>query len=393
MKPPARLFLARVLLWLMAATSGSARDYWVYVGTYTEGRSQGIYISRLNAEDGRLSPPALAASTPDPAYLALGPDQKCLYAVNELPGGKFGTVSAYAIQPSSGQLEFLNQKSAGGAGSCYVSADHSGRELLVANYAGGSIQSLPILKDGRLGEGGSFIQYQGRSVNPVRQTAPHAHCLEADPSNHFALGCDLGTDRVMIYQLNSAKATLLANHPPFGTAPPGSGPRHLVFSRDGAFVYVVNEMACTVSVFDWNRVAGKLTWRASISALPDGVTAQPDFTAAEMVQSPSGRFLYVSVRGHDSISVFAIEERTGGLHLIQNVSSGGKAPRGLGMDPTGRWLLAGHQKSDNVVEFAINPATGKIKALPAQIVIGAPVDFKFVAVVPGIFNRPSAPDF
>ena len=226
MKFLTRLFRASCLLWLMAATSGSARDYWVYVGTYTEGLSKGIYVSRLNADDGRLSPPALVAATPDPAYLALGPDQMCLYAVNELPGHKFGTVSAYSIHPSSGQLEFLNQKSAGGAGSCYVSTDHSGRALLVANYGGGSIQSLPILSDGRLGDGGSFFQYQGHGINPVRQTAPHAHCLDADPSSHFVLGCDLGTDRVMIFQLNSANATLLANNPSFGTAPSGSGPRH-----------------------------------------------------------------------------------------------------------------------------------------------------------------------
>jgi 6-phosphogluconolactonase len=382
MKFLTRPVLVSGLLWWLAATAGSARDYWVYVGTFTEGLSQGIYVARLNADNGRLSPPALAARTPDPSYLAVGPDQKCLYAVNESPGQKFGTVSAFSLQPASGQLEYLNQKSTGGPGPCHVSLDHSGRVLLVANYAGGSIQSLPILSDGRLGDGGSFIQYQGRGVNPVRQTAPHAHFIAVEPANHFALGCDLGTDRVMIYQLNAAEATLRTNHPPFGTVPPGSGPRHLVFSRDGSFVYVVNEMACTVSVFDWNGAAGKLTLRTTLSALPEGVTAQPEFTAAEIVQSPSGRFLYVSVRGHDSISVFAVEEKTGGLRLIQNVSSGGKAPRGLAMDPTGRWLLAGNQKSDNVVELAIDAATGKLKALPARLVIGAPVDFKFVAAAP-----------
>lgn len=380
MKSHFRKSLAGFLLLLAAASSTSARDYWVYVGTFTEGLSRGIYVSRLNADDGRLTPPILAAATPDPSYLALGPDQNCLYADNELPGAKSGTVSAFSIHSSSGQLELLNQKSSGGPGPCYISVDHSGRTLLVANYAGGSIAALPILGDGRLGDGGSFIQYHGRGVNPGRQNAPHAHYLDVDPSDHFALGCDLGTDRVMIYHLNPADATLLANHPPFGVVPPGSGPRHLVFGRDGAYVYVVNEMACTLTVFDWDRNAGKLTPRQTISVLPDGLTAQPAFTGAEIVRSPSGRFLYVSVRGHDSISVFGVSATIGDVHLLQNISSGGKAPRGLAIEPTGRWLLAGNQKTDNVAEFAINPITGKLKAMPAQLMIGAPVDFKFVAV-------------
>jgi len=372
--------VASFLFLLMAASSAAARDYWVYVGTFTEGLSQGIYVSRLNADDGGLSPPTLAAATPDPSYLALGPDQNHLYAVNEMPGPKSGTVSAFAIQSSSGQLELLNQKSSGGPGPCYVSVDHRGRTLLVANYAGGSVESLPILAHGRLGNGGSFIQYQGHGVNPIRQTAPHAHCLDVDPSNHYALGCDLGADRVMIFKLDPDQATLLANNPPFGTAPPGSGPRHLVFGRDGATLYLVNEMACTLTVFDWIPKIGELTRRRTISTLPDGVTARPDYTAAEIVQSASGRFLYISVRGHDSISVFGIDATTGDPHLIQNVASGGKTPRGLAIDPTGRWLLAGNQKTDHVAEFAIDPVTGKLKAMPAQLMIGAPVDFKFVAV-------------
>jgi 6-phosphogluconolactonase len=252
--------------------------------------------------------------------------------------------------------------------------------LLVANYAGGSIESLPILGDGRLGDGGSFIQYQGHSVNPARQTAPHAHYLAVDPSNHYALACDLGTDRVMIQQLDPDQATLRVNQPPFGEVPPGSGPRHLVFGREGKLVYLVNEMACSLTVFDWNQKAGELSLRKTISALPAGVAAQPDFTAAEIVQAPAGRFLYVSVRGHDSISVFGVDPMSGDPTLIQNVSSGGKAPRGLAIDPSGRWLLAGNQETDNVVEFAIDPVTGKLRVMPVQLVIGAPVDFKFVAV-------------
>jgi 6-phosphogluconolactonase len=353
-----------------------ARDFWVYMGTYTEGSSKGIYVSRLNADTGELSAPKLAIATPDPSYLALAPGGKHLYSANEIAGNS-GLVSAFAIQPASGQLEFLNQKDSGGSSPCHVSVDTTGQTLLVANYGTGTFKSLPILGDGRLGDGGTLIHDEGQSVNPDRQTGPHAHYLGADPSNRFVLGCDLGTDKIMVYHLDEINARLVPNHPAFASVTPGSGPRHLVFSQDGNSAYVVNEMACTVTSFSWDNRKGQLTQHQTISALPDDQAVRPEYTAAEIMLHPNGRFLYVSVRGLDAISVFAVAALTGKLALIQNVSSGGKAPRGLGIDPTGRWLLAGNQKSDNVVEFPIDPASGKLQPPKLQLQIGSPVDFKF----------------
>lgn len=183
----------------------------------------------------------------------------------------------------------------------------------------------------------------------------------------------------MVYRLDTSHGTMTPNDPAFASLPPGSGPRHLVFSRDEKSVYVVNEMACSVSSFDWDKQTGKLSMRQTISTLPEGVAVQPEFTAAEILLHPSGRFVYVSVRGHDSVSVFAVDPASGNLSLIQNLSSGGNAPRGLGIDPTGHWLLAGNQKTDNAVEFAINTTSGKLKPANRQIRVGSPVDFKFVA--------------
>jgi 6-phosphogluconolactonase len=370
----------RYSCWIVLLTAGCslpARDFWVYLGTFTEGSSKGIYVSRLDANTGELSDPKLAVATPDPSYLALAPDQKHLYADNEVNAGM---VSAFSINPMSGELKLLNQKDSGGSGPCHVSVDLSGQTLLVANYGSGSIKSMPILSDGRLGDGGTTIQYQGRGTNPIRQTGPHGHYLGVDPSNRFALGCDLGTDRIMVYRLDAANGIMTTNDVPFGVVPPGSGPRHLVFSRDGKSVYVIDEMACKITCFNWDNQTGILARRASISVLPHGETVQPDYTAAEILLHPSGRFVYVTLRGHDSISVFAVDAATGSLALIQNLPSGGKAPRGMAIDPTGHWLFTGNQKTDNAVEFAIDPASGKLTPTKLQLQVGSPVDFKFVPV-------------
>jgi 6-phosphogluconolactonase len=362
---------------MFTGVSLPAQDFWVYLGTYTEGSSKGIYVARLNADTGALSAPKLAVATPDPSYLALAPDGKHLYSANEIAGNS-GLVSAFAIQPASGQLELLNQKDSGGSSPCHVSVDATGQTLLVANYGTGTFKSLPILSDGRLGDGGTLMQDEGRSVNPDRQTGPHAHYLGADPSDRFVLGCDLGTDKIMVYHLDEINARLVPNHPAFSSVTPGSGPRHLVFSRDDKSVYVVDEMACTVTWFDWDNRRGQLTQRQTVSALPEDQAVRPEFTAAEIMLHPNGRFLYVSVRGLDTISVFTISASTGKLALVQSVSSGGKAPRGLGVDPTGRWLLAGNQKTDNVVEFPIDPDSGRLQAPKLQLQVGSPVDFKFI---------------
>jgi 6-phosphogluconolactonase len=339
--------------------------------------SRGIYVSRLDADTGKLSDPELAAETPSPCYLAVSPDKKILYAANnlvDLNGGKTGAVSAFALDLKSGHLALMDQKSTGGPGTCHVSADAAGKVLLAANYADGSVKSFQLNQDGSIGPDGSYIKRHGSSVNTNRQTSAHAHFIHADPAGRFALACDLGTDTVVIYRINSTTGALEENSS--AAVPPGSGARHLVFSLDGKFVHVINEMGCTVTTFAWDSEAGKLTPVETVSALPPGEKAQPAFTAAEILTA--GDYVYATLRGPDSVTVFAADPQTGRLTFLQNISCGGKVPRGLGIDPTGHWLITGNQKSDNVVEFTIDPATGKISPTGQELKIGSPVDVEFV---------------
>ena len=370
-----------VLVLLAFALSAAAENLLVYFGTYTNTLSRGIYVARLDADTGKLSAPELAAETPSPCFLAVSPDEKFLYAANSVStfhGEKSGAVSAFAIDKTSGKLTLLNQKSSGGAGPCHVSVDASGKVLLAANYGGGSVKSFRLDRDGSIGATDTFIQHHGSSVNPNRQSAPHAHFICADPSNHFALACDLGTDKVMIYMLDANTGELTSGRPPFAAVPPGSGSRHLAFSRDGKFVHVINEMACTITTFAWDSAGGKLDLVQTVSVLPPGVAVQNDYTAAEILVHPAGKFVYATMRGHDSVSVFAADPRSGRLTFLQNISAGGKTPRGLGIDPSGRWLIVGNQKTDNAVEFGIDLATGKLSPTDQELKIGSPVDVKFV---------------
>jgi 6-phosphogluconolactonase len=368
-----------VLLFLLSAAAGIAEDYFVYFGTFTGAVSKGIYVSWLDAVTGRLSAPELAAETPSPCYLAVSPDEKVLYAANnllDLDGKKTGAVSAFAIDENSGRLTLINQKSTSGPGACHVSTDAAGRVLLAANYADGSVKSFQLNGDGSIGADGSYIRHHGTSVNTNRQTAPHAHCINVDPSNHFALACDLGADKVVVYGINSATATLTENSS--ASVPPGSGARHLAFSPDGKFVHVINEMACTVTTFGWDSAAGKLDRVETVSALPPDDTVQASYTAAEIFAP--GSHVYATIRGHDSVSVLGADAKSGRLTFVQNVPAGGIFPRGLGIDPTAHWLIVGNQKSDNAVEFAIDPQSGKISSTGQQLKIGSPVDVKFVKV-------------
>jgi 6-phosphogluconolactonase len=372
-----------VLVAMALSVAAPAKEFLVYFGTYTNALSRGIYVSRLDADTGTLSTPELAATTPSPCYLAVSPDEKYLYCDNSIKsfnGENAGAVSAFVIDKTSGHLTFLDEKSSGGVGPCYVSVDASGKILLAANYGGGSVKSFRLNDDGSIGADGSVIQHHGSGVNPTRQTSAHAHFITADPSNHFALACDLGQDKVMIYKLNAADGTLATNEIPFGSVPPGSGSRHLAFSPDGTFAYVVNEMGCTITSFAWDAKCGELKALKTISALPPGETVKDSYTAAEILVHPSGKFVYATVRGHDSVSVFAVAKRSGRLKFVQNLPSGGQLPRGMGIDPTGRWLITGHQKTDNAAVFAIDVKTGKLTPTGQSLTIGAPVDVKFVEV-------------
>ena len=358
---------------LLAPAAGFAHEFQVYFGTYTTGKSQGIYVSRFDAETGKLSAPELAAETKNPSFLTVSPDQHFLYAVGETDRG--GAVSAFALANQTGKLTPVNQQSAGGSGPCHVAVDATGKCLLVANYGSGTIAALPVHPDGSLGAA-TVIQHTGSSVNPSRQAGPHAHSIYPSPDNRFVLNCDLGLDKIFTYQLDAGAAKLTPAEPPFATVAPGAGPRHLTFSRDGKFVYVINEMSSTISAFTYDAKNAAMIEVQTISTLPSDFSTNS--TCAEIALHPSGKFLYGSNRGHDSIAVFAVNQKSGRLTFVEHQSTQGRTPRCFAIDPTGRWLLAENQASDSVVVFAIDSVTGKLKPTGQTLVVGSPVCAVFV---------------
>ena len=375
-------FFSVVCSWFVAAAE-HADQYLVYIGTYTGAKSKGIYVSRLDVKTGELSAPELAAESANPTFLTIHPNNKVLYAANEI--GKFegkpsGGVSAYSIDPASGKLTLLNQQPSGGVGPCHVATDHSGKVALVANYGGGSIASYPLKPDGSLGETATFIQHKGTSANPRRQEGPHAHCINVDPGNNFVFAADLGLDKILIYKLDTKTGKLTENDPAFATVAPGSGPRHFAFTPNGRYCYLINEMGLTVIAFSYDRRKGELKEIETVSTLPTGTQKDSKYSTAEIEVHPSGKFVYGSNRGHDTIVVFAIDQKTGKLTLVEHQSTLGKTPRNFGIDPTGALLLAANQDSHNVAVFRIDPNTGALTKTGNQIEVGAPVCLKFLPV-------------
>ena len=364
------------------APSSAAAGVLVYFGTYTTGTtSKGVYVSRLDPASGTLTPPQLAAEATSPSFLAVHPTGSFLYAVNEVntfAGQAGGSVSAFAIDRRTGLMKALNQQSSQGAGPAHLIVDREGRNVLVANYGGGSVAVLPLGKDGKLKSASAMVQHTGSSVNPQRQKEPHAHAIVLDPANRFAYVADLGLDRVLVYQFDGRNGLLTLNNPPSASVKPGAGPRHLSIHPTGRFAYVINEMNCTITAFNTDSDKGELREAQTISTLPARQAMQGGFSGAEIDVHPSGKFLYASNRGHDSIAVFAIDQNTGRLTYVENQPTQGSTPRGFGIDPDGRYLLVGNQRSNSVVVFRINPQSGKLTATGSKTEVGAPVCVKFV---------------
>lgn len=364
-----------------AGGTGAAADVLVYFGTYPGEKSRGIYVSRLDARSGALSAPQPAADTPSPSYLAVHPNAAFLYAVNEVPtfaGRDTGSVSAFAVDRTSGRLTPVNRQASTGRGPAHLIVDDSGRHVLVANYGGGSVAVLPIGADGGLNPARASIQHTGSSVDPKRQTSPHAHSITLDPANRFAYAADLGLDKILIYRFDPGAGSLVASDPPFAAVKPGAGPRHFAFHPSGRFAYVINEIDVTLTAFASDGRRGGLTELHTVSTLPPGDPVQPGFSTADVQVHPSGKFLYGSNRGHDSIVVFAIDEKTGRLHYVENRSTEGRTPRAFGIDPSGTYLLAANQRSDSVVVFRIDRQTGRLTPTGHSIEVGSPVCVKFV---------------
>ncbi|HTM51494.1 MAG TPA: lactonase family protein [Bryobacteraceae bacterium] len=355
----------------------AAVQYFAYVGTYTRGASKGIYSFRFDPSTGGMSAPALAAEVSNPSFLAVHPNRKYLYAVSELgnDGKSNGAVTAYGIDARTGALTRLNSVSSGGGGACHLVVDKTGKSLAVANYGSGSVAVFPVSPDGKLGEASSVIQHKGSSVDQRRQRGPHAHAVVLSGDNRFLFAPDLGLDEVLTYRLDPAKASLTANDPPFAKVAPGSGPRHFAFHPKGRYAYVLNEMASKVTAFDYDASRGALKEIQTVSTLPPGFTGEDN--SAEVEVDAKGRFLYASNRGHDSIAVFAIG-KDGKLTLVENMPTAGKTPRNFKLDPSGAWLLAANQESDTIVQFRVDPKTGKLSPTGKKIEVAKPVCVQFV---------------
>lgn len=370
-----------MLVMVFCVLTVTAAEQWVYFGTYTSGKSKGIYVSRFDPVTGKLTEPELAAETKNPSFLALHPTGKFLYAVGEVNdalGQRAGAVNAYSLDARTGKLTPLNQQTSGGTGPCHVAVDATGKCVLVANYGSGSIAVLPIKAEGSLGFAATTIQHTGSSVNPRRQAGPHAHFITPAPGNRFALTCDLGLDKVLVYQLDAAAAKLTTNQPPHAVVPHGAGPRHLTFHPNGKFAYVINEMTLTVTTFSYDAKAGTLFEEQNVSTVPADYAITEKDSGAEIAVHPNGKFVYGSNRGPDNIAVFTVDTKTGKLTLVQNQSTQGKTPRHFAIDPSGKWLLAENQNSDSVVVFAIDAATGRLNPTGQSVTVGSPVCAVFV---------------
>jgi 6-phosphogluconolactonase len=377
------LFSVSVLFFSRAQTPQTAPakgQYIAFVGTYTaKTGSKGIYAYRFDSVKGQLTAIGVAAETVDPSFLAVHPNGKYLYAVNEIGtfnGSAAGAVSAFAIDAKSGSLKFLNQVSTHGPGPCHVSLDKTGNYVLVANYDGGSIASFPVQGDGSLGTKSGFVQHSGSGPDKTRQEGPHAHWIGTSPDNRFALAVDLGLDEVVVYGFDSSKGIFTPNLSGFAKVKPGAGPRHLAFHPDGKFAYVLSEMESSVTVFAYQAKNGTFSTLQTISALPKDYTGRKE--AAEIAVHPSGKFLYTSNRGHDSIAIFEIEKK-GMLRSLGQVLTGGKTPRHFAIDPTGNYLLAENQESNNIVVFHIDGATGSLTPTGQTVDVPSPVCITFVA--------------
>lgn len=396
MKTLLRSFLLLGLIQICFALSGFAQrhsqKYRLFVGTYTamDGKdtgSKGIYSYQFDEISGKLTPSGVAAETVNPSFLVVAPNKKFVYAVNELQkykGEASGGVTAFSLDPKTGKLRELDEVASRGADPCYISFDRTGKYVLVANYTGGTVAVFPVSSDGHIRDASSVENDKGTlGPNKERQEHAHAHWIETSARNRFAYVSDLGLDRVLIYKFDAAKGLLSseATGPSdtsffSATLAPGTGPRHIAFSKNGDFMYVLGEMGSTVTVFANDS---KETFRSiqNISALPPGFSGKND--AAEIAIHPSGKFLYTSNRGDDSIAVFAIDRATGKLTFVQRISTEGKAPRHFAIDPAGTHLLAANQDSGNVVEFKIDAATGKLTSQGEVAKVPAPVCLIFVA--------------
>ena len=354
-----------------------SKNLFVFIGTYTEkegSQSKGIYVYRMDPASGELSFVWEAKGILNPSYLEFHPQQRFLYAVNEVQsfsGQESGGVTALSIDPRSGELNVLNAYSSQGKDPCYISIEQTGRFALVANYSSGNASMLPIQPNGQLGPATDVAQHAGSSIHPDRQTAPFMHSIVPDPTNRFSVTADLGTDKLVLYEMDLENGKL-KKHTEVSVKP-GSGPRHTLFHPNEPYLYLINELASTLTVYRYTSETGSLEELQTISTLPPGFEGENLCADLHIC----GNYLYASNRKHDSLAWYLVDETTGRLTYQGEMPSGGKEPRGFAIDPTGNFLLAAHERSDNVVIFQIDPGTGKLLPTGQEIKLSYPVCVKF----------------
>jgi 6-phosphogluconolactonase len=356
---------------LDAAPPPADGQYVAYVGPYTRpNKSKGIYAYKFDAKAGKFTSIGLAAETSNPSWVAVSPNGKFVYAANE---NNQGTVSAFAVQPDA-TLKALNSVSSTGSGPCHVTLDHKGKFLFVANYNDGAVASYAVKEDGSLSAPVSNFKHTGSSANASRQRGPHAHEAMVSPDDKFLFVPDLGIDKIMIYKIDAKTGALTPNEPAFTPIDAGSGPRHMAFAPNGKFVYLVTEMNSSITGFSYDAKTGAMTKLETLPGTPADFTGQK--SGAEVAIHPSGKFLYLSNRNHNSVAVFTVDAK-GKLTAAGNVPSGGKTPRHIVIDPTGAFLIASHQDSDNITVFKIDPKTGALAPTGEKIDLGSPVCVAF----------------
>ncbi len=354
--------------------------YLAYIGTYTtKQQSKGIYAYNFNPATGEFTEIGLAGESTDPSFVAVHPDGKHLYAVNEVGdfnGEKSGAISSFEIDRKTGKLKFLNQVSTHGAGPCFVSLDRTNRFVLVANYDGGSVATFQIEPDGSLSIARGFVQHSGNGTDKERQEGPHAHWIATSPDNRFALVADLGLDDMLVYKFDDVQGKLTPNSPPYAQVKAGSGPRHLAFAPNEKFAYLVTEMASTVVAFSWNAEKGTLQTLQTLPMLPKDYNGVRE--AAEIAVHPNGKFVYASNRGSaNSIAAYKVDGAKGTLTPIGIYPSGGKIPRHFTIDPTGKFLITANADTGNIVTLKIDEATGALSPTGKEVSVPSPVCITF----------------
>lgn len=381
-----RVFLAVLAMLMMGVNVAPAADatpenYWVFFGCYTgKNGSKGIYRSQLDNRTGKLTEPELAAEVTSPSFLAIHPTGKFLYAVGEVSavdGKKGGGVHAFGLDAATGKLTPLNSASPVGPGPCHVAVNPAGNMITVANYGGGSTVLYKLEPDGKIGAQAAFIQHgPGSSATGNRQKDPHAHCGVFDKSGNYSMTVDLGMDKVKVFKIDAAAGKVDDDAAADITLPPGSGPRHIAIAPDGKIAYVCGEIDSTVNVVELDLAGGG---SKTVQSLPTIPAKDPKNSTAEIVLAPSGKFVYVSNRGHNSIAVFKVgDDRK--LTTVGHITGDIKIPRNFNIDPTGKYMLIASQDSDKIGVWELDPATGLGKETGTTVKVGKPVCVKFLAV-------------